>query len=158
MGLPVKTFLGMIACVGALMWAGPQTAAALPLPAPGQVSTAAIVSPDAAWLQPMRVDYRYRHWRHRPWRHRGFYGPGLSFWFGSVLAPYVGVPYWRYRYQSGPYYYAPPPPPPSRGYYYRGRLVAGSPEWYAYCASKYRNFNPRTGLYLAYSGKYWRCR
>ncbi|MBL6431218.1 MAG: BA14K family protein [Alphaproteobacteria bacterium] len=40
---------------------------------------------------------------------------------------------------------------------YRG-APAWSPEWYAYCARKYRSFNPRTGYYLAYSGRYRFCR
>jgi hypothetical protein len=39
----------------------------------------------------------------------------------------------------------------------------GSPEpwtdeWYAYCHSKYRSFNPQTGMFLAYSGEYRPCR
>jgi hypothetical protein len=39
----------------------------------------------------------------------------------------------------------------------------GSPEpwtdeWYAYCHSKYRSFNPQTGMFLAYSGEYKLCR
>ncbi len=39
-----------------------------------------------------------------------------------------------------------------------GRPAAGTPEWYDYCASKYRSFNPDTGYYRTYSGKYRRCR
>lgn len=31
-------------------------------------------------------------------------------------------------------------------------------EWYDYCAAKYRSFNPETGRYLSYSGKYRQCR
>jgi hypothetical protein len=36
-------------------------------------------------------------------------------------------------------------------------VVQGSPEWNAYCAAKYRSFNPVTGMYLAYSGTYRMC-
>ena len=46
--------------------------------------------------------------------------------------------------------YAPPAPayaPPE-----------GSQEWIEYCTAKYRSFDPQTGMYLAYSGKYRRCR
>ncbi|QPC45211.1 BA14K family protein [Kaustia mangrovi] len=32
-----------------------------------------------------------------------------------------------------------------------------TPEWYRYCADKYRSFNPETGKYLAYSGQYRFC-
>jgi hypothetical protein len=35
---------------------------------------------------------------------------------------------------------------------------SGSPEWIAACARKYRSFEPRTGLYTAYSGYKRRCR
>jgi hypothetical protein len=41
-------------------------------------------------------------------------------------------------YAPPPAYYAPPPPP------------AG--DWYAYCASKYRSFDPASGTYLGYDG------
>lgn len=33
-----------------------------------------------------------------------------------------------------------------------------SDDWYDYCASKYRSFNPRTGKYLSNSGQYRYCR
>lgn len=35
--------------------------------------------------------------------------------------------------------------------------AAQTPEWYEYCAAKYRSFNPETGMYLAYSGQYRMC-
>jgi hypothetical protein len=31
-------------------------------------------------------------------------------------------------------------------------------EWHAYCAAKYRSFDPTTGMYLAYSGAHRMCR
>ncbi|MGI9484104.1 MAG: BA14K family protein [Hyphomicrobiales bacterium] len=34
----------------------------------------------------------------------------------------------------------------------------GSQEWIEYCTAKYKSFDPQTGMYLAYSGKYRRCR
>ena len=51
-------------------------------------------------------------------------------------------------------------PAPSPVY---GGPVYGSPEpwtdeWYDYCHSKYRSFNPDTGMFLAYSGEYKLCR
>lgn len=33
-----------------------------------------------------------------------------------------------------------------------------TPAWYDYCHSKYRSFDPRTGMFLAYSGEYRFCR
>lgn len=35
---------------------------------------------------------------------------------------------------------------------------AWSPEWYRYCAAKYRSFNPETGMYLARAGQWRVCR
>lgn len=51
---------------------------------------------------------------------------------------------------------SPPPPPPPPVYY--GPVAyspppAWSPDWYAYCASKYRSFNPRTGYFMGYDGR-----
>lgn len=48
----------------------------------------------------------------------------------------------RYQ-QPAPVYHAPP---------------QGSQEWLEYCASKYRSFDPQTGMYLAHSGRYRPCR
>jgi hypothetical protein len=46
---------------------------------------------------------------------------------------------------------------------YGGPVQAYGPEpwtdeWYDYCHSRYRSFNPNTGMFLAYSGEYKLCR
>lgn len=41
-------------------------------------------------------------------------------------------------------------PPPRRS---RGGLEPWSPEWYDYCESRYRSFNPRTGYFTTYGGE-----
>jgi hypothetical protein len=46
---------------------------------------------------------------------------------------------------------APPPPPPPPGYY-DGRGYYVDDDWYAYCASKYRSFDPATGTFMGYDG------
>jgi len=54
---------------------------------------------------------------------------------GAVIAGAASAP--------PPGYYAPPayaPPPPPGG------------DWYAYCASKYRSFDPASGTYLGFDG------
>ncbi|WP_051089740.1 BA14K family protein [Amorphus coralli] len=33
-----------------------------------------------------------------------------------------------------------------------------TPAWYTYCSRKFKSFNPETGLYLGYDGKYHYCR
>ena len=49
---------------------------------------------------------------------------------------------WRRRYR--------------RTQYYRPR--PWTPEWYDYCMSKYRSFDPETGYYRTYSGRLKFCR
>lgn len=44
------------------------------------------------------------------------------------------------------------PPPVAYAPAYRGGA-----DWIAYCSSKYRSFNPATGLYLGYDGQYHPC-
>jgi hypothetical protein len=41
---------------------------------------------------------------------------------------------------------------------YRYRPRPWTPEWYDYCMAKYRSFNPETGYYRTYSGRYRFCR
>jgi len=40
---------------------------------------------------------------------------------------------------------------------YAGGFEPWTDEWYDYCASRYRSFNPQTGMFLAYSGQYKPC-
>ena len=42
--------------------------------------------------------------------------------------------------------------------YYGYRPRPWTPEWYDYCMSKYRSFNPETGYYRTYSGRLKFCR
>ncbi|WP_248304474.1 BA14K family protein [Breoghania sp. L-A4] len=93
----------------------------------------------------------HRHHRH----HRGYYRRT-----GPHIGVYIGVPYASYAYPFG-YYYAREYVPRYRPYRVRhhyGRPRPWTPAWYDYCRAKYRSFNPRTGYYLAYSGRYRMCR
>jgi hypothetical protein len=81
--------------------------------------------------------------------------------------------YWDHRYRK-PFYHPKPRVhvygldvyrvKPTHGHYKRHRIYRGNVHkpwtrsWHAYCRSKYRSFNPKTGYYLAYSGKYRFCR
>lgn len=73
---------------------------------------------------------------------------------GAIIAGAASQP----RYVAPRYYRAQPVPP--RVYYRQAptRYQAWTPQWYAYCARKYRSFNPNTGYFLAYSGQYRFCR
>jgi hypothetical protein len=69
----------------------------------------------------------------------GLLGFGVGAIVGSALTPRE-------------VYVVPPPPPPA----YYGPVAYGpppwSPDWYAYCSSRYRSFDPRTGYFVGYDG------
>ncbi|XSG81318.1 MAG: BA14K family protein [Methyloligella sp. ZOD6] len=66
----------------------------------------------------------------------GIIGLGLGAMIGSAAASPPAAPPPPAYY--GPVDYSPP---------------AWSPDWYAYCSSKYRSFNPRTGYFMGYDGR-----
>ena len=75
----------------------------------------------------------------------GLLGFGIGAIVGSALAPrevYV-VPDYDYEpAYYGPAAYGPPP---------------WTPEWYTYCAQRYRSFNARTGYFRGYDGLPYFC-
>jgi hypothetical protein len=75
----------------------------------------------------------------------GLIGFGIGAIVGSALAPrevYV-VPDYDYEpAYYGPAAYGPPP---------------WTPEWYTYCAQRYRSFNARTGYFRGYDGLPYFC-
>ena len=79
-----------------------------------------------------------RHWRPAPRRHHWRPAPPRRHWRPAPRPPR---------------YYRPPPPPR-----YYGRPAPWTRSWFAYCHSKYRSFNPRTGYYTTYSGHKRFCR
>ena len=93
--------------------------------------------------------YNRHHHRHHHRHHRrdnsaavGILGLGAGLILGGALANSANA--------------APPPPPPPVTYY--GSPRAWTPQWRAYCTSRYRSFNPRTGYFLGYDGDYHFCR
>jgi len=79
----------------------------------------------------------------RGWGGPGFWGAGLvglgvGAAIGAVLAPPVIVEP-EYLPPPAPVAYAPGYGPP-----------AWSPEWYTYCAQRYRSFNARSGYFIGY--------
>ncbi len=103
-------------------------------------------------------DYGYRNHGYRYKRHRYYRGYRHRHDGAAIVAGIIGLgaalaiasANRRYAYDDDPYYdygYAP-----AYGY------QPGSAEWIAACARKYRSFDPRTGLYTAYSGVKRRCR
>ena len=139
----------------------------------------------AVGLSPVQAG-GYHHHRHNDWggaAAAGVIGLAAGAIVGSALSSpgyYGGPAYYNgpIYYDPPPYRYLPPPPYPYRsgayvvppryyrpGYYRPGyyrppvyRPVQWSPEWIAYCARKYKSFNPRTGTYRTYSGRIRMCR
>ena len=69
----------------------------------------------------------------------GLIGLGVGAVLGSALTPktvYVAPPARPVRYRPEPW----------------------TEDWYAYCHSRYRSFNPRSGTYLGYDGYEHFCR
>jgi hypothetical protein len=86
-------------------------------------------------------------WR-RGW---GWGGVGAGIVAGAIIGGAIASsPY--YGYGPYPYYYAPPPPvvygPPAA--VYGGAPVAGDAA--AYCAQRYRSYDPASGTFLGYDG------
>jgi hypothetical protein len=75
------------------------------------------------------------------WR-RGFgWGVGAGLLGGAIVGSALAAPYYAAPYYSEPYYdgaYGP-------GYY-------PAPSGDAYCASRFRSYDPATGTYLGYDG------
>jgi|GEM_PF-502505 len=76
----------------------------------------------------------------------GLIGFGVGAIVGSALTPRE-------------VYVAPPPPPPQPVYTRAGYGPAPwTPDWYTYCYSRYRSFNPNTGTFVGYDGYERLCR
>ncbi len=84
-------------------------------------------------------------------RHGGYYYGGPRYYrrnnSGAVAAGVLGG--LAVGAMIGAAAAAPPPPPPG---YYAPAPVYGGGDWLAYCASKYRSFDPASGTYLGYDG------
>ena len=84
---------------------------------------------------------------------------------GALSGPRYGRGYYGDRYYDDGYYYDQPDvvyveprpvyvrPAPV----YRYAVEPWTPEWYSYCESRYRSFNPDTGYYKGYDGRFHLC-
>jgi hypothetical protein len=102
--------------------------------------------------------------RHRHHHHGGDALAAGAFGFaaGAIIGGALSQP--RY-YEPAPYYYEPGPvyvqPAPvyvQPAPVYYGRPAPWTDDWYAYCDSRYRSFDPRTGYFVGYDGDYHFCR
>ena len=139
--------------VAALAAASPGAASARPL-VPGAAAT---VGEAGAFVE---VGHRGSYGSHPRWRgydhyrrHRGF-SLRLGWGYPSYGYPWPPSPSVQY-YPARPRMLVPTPMAPAPTY---GASGAWTAQWYAYCASKYRSFDSRTGLYTTYSGHKRTCR
>ncbi|WP_428699652.1 BA14K family protein [Stappia sp.] len=83
----------------------------------------------------------------RRWHHRNGWAAAGGFVAGAIVGSALTQP--RY-YEPAPQYV------PAPAYY--GRPAPWTPEWYRYCSSKYRSFDPSTGYFRTHSGRVKFCR
>ena len=83
------------------------------------------------------------------WRGPGYWGAGLiGLGVGAAIGSALAAPAY-----VDPYVDAPPPPPAAYAPVAAGYGPAPwTPEWYDYCAQRYRSFNARTGYFTGYDG------
>lgn len=85
-----------------------------------------------------------RNWNngccYRGWNGNYWIGPAIGFGAGVLLGSVLTAPR---------YYYAPPP------VRYREPVYSSRD---AYCRQKYNSYNPYTGMYFGYDGRYHYCR
>jgi hypothetical protein len=92
-------------------------------------------------------------------RHRHHHGDALAagifgFAAGAILSGALSQP--RYYYEPAPIYAAPPVTYGPGPVYYE-QPEPWTEEWYAYCSSRYRSFDPQSGYFLGYDGLYHFC-
>jgi hypothetical protein len=93
------------------------------------------------------AEARHRH-HHGDALAAGIFGFAAGALLSSALAP-------RYYYQPAPVYAAPPVVyGPTPAYYAPEPWTS---DWYSYCSSRYRSFDPQTGYFLGYDGNYHFC-
>lgn len=144
--MPVSKFLTASAGLSALAVAAFLTPSAVSA-APAGTGLSAIGTSDRQLVQ--QVQWRGRHYHggryYRGGRYYGYRGGRDAAIAGGIIgglalgAAIAGAA-------------AAPPPPPVYAPAYGARA-----DWVAYCSSKYRSFNPATGLYLGYDGQYHPC-
>lgn len=130
-------------------------AASLASPASAQGFSAGASAASSAVASPIeQVQRRYYHGDRRYYRHRGHYrdrhyyrrGRGDAVAAG-VAGLAVGALVGSALTANSQPYYAPAPAP----------VYAGN-DWHAYCASKYRSYDVRTGTFMGYDGIRRPCR
>jgi BA14K-like protein len=146
-----------------IMWNSMRTLAAAAVLATGVASyaggAAALPIADAPALKnaaPAQVEAV--RWYGRGW---GWGAPLAGFAAGAIIGGAIagGAPYY---YGPGPYYYGPPAyygpgyaPPP--GYYGAPAAAPAGGNAAAYCAQRFKSYDPASGTYLGFDGQRHPC-
>ena len=105
-------------------------------------------------------------WRGRQgngWRGDGGWHGGGNDFTGSLyrgLGFGLGRSFGNWVFGSPPVVVQAPPPPvvvQSPPVVVAPAIIPGTPQWYAYCAQRYRSFDARSGTYLGYDGYRHQC-
>jgi hypothetical protein len=148
--MPASKFLTAILGASALGLAAmlmPTQASAAPAGTGLSSLGSSLGSADLQLAQPVQWRGRGGYYRGRGYGYRGYgYRGGNG---GAVAAGVIGGLALGAVIAGAA---AAPPPPVAYAPGY-----GGGGDWLAYCSSKYRSFNPATGLYLGYDGQYHPC-
>lgn len=125
------------------------------------VATALAVTVGALTFAPS-AEAGHRHRHHRGGGDAAAAGI-IGFAAGAILGGALSAPRYGHGHHGGGYYepdvvYVEPAPvyvQPAPAYY---AVEPWTAEWYAYCESKYRSFNPSTGYFKGYDGQFHLCR
>jgi len=85
-------------------------------------------------------------WGRGGWGRGGGWGVGAGLLGGAIIGGALAAPY----YYGAPYYGAPYPPAAYGPGYYPAPAYGG--DGAAYCASRYRSYDPATGTFQGYDG------
>jgi hypothetical protein len=149
MNLPSKILAAALLAATPAWFAG--SAAAAPMGVPPGLHDAAAPAPEAvAW----RGGWGGRGWG--GWGGRGWGGVGAGLAAGAIIGGAVAAsePWYGYDHAPGYYGYGYDPGYYGYGYPAPGGYVAATPgeDAGAYCAQRFRSYDPASGTYLGYDG------
>jgi hypothetical protein len=143
MNLRLKT-LGVILIAATPAWfAGPAGAAPI---------GAALSLQDAAGPAVQTVQWRGGHRWGGGWGGHGWGGAGAGLAAGAIIGGAFAATQSRYGYDYAPYSYGYEPGYYSYGYAPGGYAAVTPDQDVAYCAQRFRSYDPASGTYLGYDG------
>jgi hypothetical protein len=150
MNLPSKILAAAVLAATPTLFTGP--AAAAPIGASSALHDTANPGVETvAW----RGGFGGHGWGGHGWGGRGWGGAAAGLAAGAIIGGAVAAsqPWYGYDYSPGYYGYGYDPGYYSYGYSAPGGYVAAAPgEDAAYCAQRFRSYDPASGTYLGFDG------